>query len=520
MPLPIFYELGLRTPFSGSIPPLSINIAFNQNEWFFQEDRLCIDVMPGFDTLNDEQQKQVMFRAFDQMDSDIQQNRSLHNSGTTAITCICYSKKVNGKTIVHLITTNLANSGAYYVVKDKTSDVKCCKRLNSQLHKVTDPDEKIRIEAIGGTINDVINSVHIHGEGDKRVFARGFGDKNICKDNNCCISHTPDFSHQTVVLEDGETLLLMVATDGLAPLADAISGITEDGEDTKKIAKCCNLNMNEDVANYLASYERTSDNFMMVTHEITTANAEIPETVPVLIGVFDGHIGPQVSNYVANNMPNKIFSEVLAASHENQHPQLNATRTNIMDEVEKTFEPKKNSNYLQNSNEFYEVNSLLNGIRDTIFFKDKTDRFNQIKTSIKQNYFFNPTLPPNIQKVKFKQLIHHIQYIIDFKEDIDNHHNEKLDKYVFFIDKSDSYRVLLKELRDHAYDYLVKMADSISTNLGYEEGTKCLRQYRDNPVFSLHRSNHWFQKIGRTDTIIAIDQLIAQRSNYKLFPMF
>ncbi len=89
---------------------------------------------------------------------------------------------------------------------------------------------------------------------------------------------------------------------------------------------------------------------------------------------------------------------------------------------------------------------------------------------------------------------------------IDFHRNTNFDKFILFKEHSNSWQELIKKLRAHAINWLKIIAELYDDPA---QAAQFLQKYRDNPIFSRHRGNHWFQKIGRTASVIDIDKYIV-----------
>ena len=472
--------------------------------------------MPGFNQLSEEEQNDILLRAFAKIQSDIENKRDEKKSRlrSTAIACISYIEQKEEQNTVHIVTANLADSCAYYVIKNKvTGKIKQCRRLNSQLHKVSDAKEKKRILEQGISITEergILHSGKLCLDQDFEL-ARAFGDEDIRG-----VSHVPDISRNSISLAADEELLIIVATQGVYPVSLANSDEIE-GQDAKNIGRCCKLFGAYEVAQHLVARQQTWDgNSMVITHRIDGAtlanrqnaidddtlnnrsNLPVNRSAPTLIGVFDGHGGVEVADEAAKNLPNEIFEQIVQKQpSDNAKQQIRQQRLKIERAVKDNPDPKAGRIVWEDCLEdlFAKIDSHAN----------KLFNFDQISDFITFKYVFDENKNIHELKVTFELIISKINKIIMMKDDIDIHRHNILDKFPFFIDKSDSWCKLLKKLRNHAFVWL----EGIAEKCGHPDDAKSfLEMYRNEPAFSLHRANHWFQKIGRTETVVEIDRLI------------
>jgi hypothetical protein len=188
-----------------------------------------------------------------------------------------------------------------------------------------------------------------------------------------------------------------------------------------------------------------------------------------------------------------------------QSQQLQENRSNVQATIAHALNNCGSSNNsIRNLSDIYaEINS----------HETKIKGLQEVFGHLKSKYLFDNTEDFGYLRDNFDSLIGNIDGIITLhKDDLDIHRHNILDKYVFFIDKSDSWQQLLKELRELAFDWLKRLATKCETS---EQSIQLLSEYRNHSVFTIHRANHWFQKIGRTQTVIEIDKLIE---NYKIRP--
>lgn len=114
----------------------------------------------------------------------------------------------------------------------------------------------------------------------------------------------------------------------------------------------------------------------------------------------------------------------------------------------------------------------------------------------------------NQQKLcDMSQLFH---TLLQHKDSIDVHKRSTVDRYILFKDKSTSWQRLIKLIRSDAYNLLHSIVLEMDSKCqSHAEIISYLKAQRNNPLFCLHRGNHWYEKFGVTDTVKKIDGLIT-----------
>lgn len=442
----------------------SVIFAFKKNNPSEMNDRLCVDALPGFDELTRQQQALAISNAFTNIaDYIVNDQRQYLGSPTTAMIFINYIKKINGQTTVNLITASVAGCNIYYVIKDKMDKIKKYERLNNVVFK------------------DDFSSTQ---------------DSSDRKYSHIDVSHlinsfkTIQVEHFEIPLADDEELFL-IAAKGIMPISLAQTGIRQ-GDDAKNISFAYSLRRWCDVVTHFINYQSTNNHALAISR---TIDSSTQSSEPVLMGIFSGYNGSYLSELLVQTLPDEIFSQSL--NFLEKHSQLVEVRS-------KHHECLKNACSGESDKPIPDK-----GLCD--IYPLMTSRATKI-SGLKEisDYFSNKYVFDDAQSLvflldKFVGLIATIEMTLIHQDVLDIHQNNILDKYVLFIDKSDSWRQLVKELRDLAFHWLENIAEKCETN---EEAVKFLNEYRNHKVFSTHRANHWFQKIGRTQTVVEIDQLI------------
>ncbi len=301
---------------------LRVNAYETQGKRESQEDCMAINEVPGFAQLTSPQQRRILLRTYDAINEKLKSlmvnNTNL--TGTTALTCFSYMTKNDNKTIVNIISANLADSSAYFFIRNKaTGKIRRCARINNNLHKPNDPTETTRIKQAGGFVKD------------KRVdelcaVARAFGDFVLSGK----VIHTPDINDVSIELNPGEELLLIGACDGLTenklvkggkePKFVSNTGVIDAVPGSEILAlnifieqECAQLDFSKlpkALANWAINTNYSRDNVSVIVQSID-ADSQAP-ILPhaIMLAIFDGHGGIAVSNFVANIFCKTLLEQI------------------------------------------------------------------------------------------------------------------------------------------------------------------------------------------------------------------
>lgn len=446
-----------------------------------QEDRLCVDIVAGFHLLQEQQRLAVLTEAFSRIASILEEkmNEDAKTCGSTAVACISFLEREGQQTHAHIYTANLGDSCAYYLIRDKnTFRVKKSARMNV-IHEPKNAEERRRVVNQGGyfTENDRLQGII--------NITRAFGDHSL----KPYMSNQPDINHIKIPLAEDEELLIINASDGVSAIKDADSVIL-DGVDSATIALCANEITYTELPEKIMKEQRNGDNSTVVVHQLCTEDVSNNNqySVPVLSGVFDGHNGEKVSEFVAQTLPalinDKTFEVIPPSENKNQIlANLNYMQGEIVRDIKR---------------DRYSV--LINLITTHNL---KIHLFNKLIDTFKYHYPLNNFCPLKFED--FEEMLEKMNQILSAHDKIDIHHNVKADKYLFFKEYSNSWQLFVKELRNHALQWLKTIVESPAFT---ESKPDLLQQCRANPIFNTHRANHWFQKIGRTSAVIEIDKMI------------
>ncbi len=126
------------------------------------------------------------------------------------------------------------------------------------------------------------------------------------------------------------------------------------------------------------------------------------------------------------------------------------------------------------------------------------------------------SLPLSEAQAKLCDMTQLFHTVLAHKDKIDLHKHSTIDLFLFK-DKSTSWQSLIKNIRHHAYYvldniYLIMRLN----NCPKDEIVNYLKTQRNNPLFCLHRGNHWYEKFGVTDTVKSINSLIAEQEKASL----
>ncbi len=381
--------------------------------------------------------------------------------------CISYVNQIEGQAKVHLITASVAGCNIYYVIKDKMDRLKSYQRLNNTVYK----DNVLSMQ---NTFEDKYSHIDVSN------LINSF--------------RTIQVEHLEISLADNDELFL-IAAKGIRPVGLAQSG-NKQGDDAKNISITYRgVLRGNDAVNHLIQYQSTDDNAIAISRLFSSSEHNI---APTLMGVFSGYNGSRSSEFLVQQLSDEIFSRSLKCITPQQQLQLIENRSK--------------------ANEGIKENRLRNGRRTDTASKGLSDIFALINSRASKiigfreisDYFRGKFIFDNAEAMwalreTFAALLGLVETILICQDVLDIHKHNILDKYLLFIDKSDSWRQLLKELRDLAFNWLTRIAEKCETN---EQAVIFLEEYRNHKVFSVHRANHWFQKIGRTQTVIEIDKLI------------
>ncbi len=162
---------------------------------------------------------------------------------------------------------------------------------------------------------------------------------------------------------------------------------------------------------------------------------------------------------------------------------------NKLDEIIKTM-----ANQYQNKGKAYnDIFELFNG--------------NQPSTSLITNHLSVNELQTKL--IDMTQLFH---TLLVHKDKIDLHKHSTID-LLLFKDKSASWQSLIKKIREYALHILEIINASTKLNGPNDDIVKYLKNQRNNPLFCLHRGNHWYEKFGITDAVYIINHMISKHEN-------
>ncbi len=114
-------------------------------------------------------------------------------------------------------------------------------------------------------------------------------------------------------------------------------------------------------------------------------------------------------------------------------------------------------------------------------------------------------------KTKLSDMTQLFHTLLQHKDKIDLHKHSTLDLFLFK-DKSSSWQFLIEMIRKNALS-LISRIDILMfrDRCPNEEIVKYLTTQQNNPLFCLHRGNHWYEKFGVTNAVKYINSLIAER---------
>jgi serine/threonine protein phosphatase PrpC len=247
-----------------------------------QEDCVSVsaEAVMGINEINVEAQELIFLSAFKEL-----QERYGNNLRTGSTACVA-TAWVDLDGVLRVLTANLGDSSAYYVVLNRDNKLVSSNRLNT-LHQPWDFGEQYRIIHSGGRVeNGRLNA--------ELALTRAFGDARF---DNVGISHIPDIRLFSSPLADGEHAYIVVACDGMDDIENEVGKVVAEHHHTGLTG----------IANALvraAFAAGSEDNISVVVFE--------PRSIPASAAVFDGHGGASVANQISEN-----FYSVLAATIKN-----------------------------------------------------------------------------------------------------------------------------------------------------------------------------------------------------------
>lgn len=217
----------------------------------------------------------------------------------------------------HLITATLGDTVAFAVVYDKEGKVARVQRLNKKTHKPSNPEERDRIIAAGGSVTS--NKGDVPRVGGALAVSRAFGDAD-CK-GVCAEAHID----VTTLSDDEEHVQIVTASDGLTDGAGHEKQCKEDHEEYLKqsLNKMNNgkpgLLSEADIAKKLVAQalsDRSRDNISVAIQTIKSGRR--PATKTCMIGIYDGHGGSSVSDYIAEHVVGELTRQLSLSAPEYQ----------------------------------------------------------------------------------------------------------------------------------------------------------------------------------------------------------
>lgn len=224
-----------------------------------------------------------------------------YSEGTTACTTV-YDGKGN------LITATLADSVSFIVCYDTEGKIKV-NRLNSITHKASDPSETQRIK-------DAKGYVFLGRVNGRLALSRAIGDREY-KSCGVCSEASIDITNVAELMNDPKTSAIKIITTS--------DGFTDDSRDQTKeghenflrktletIGNTENLS-EEELAQRLG---HSAVDFMSSTDNTSVGVKTLKkDSLPWLLGVYDGHGGSAASSKVANNI-GRLFKKQCSLSPE------------------------------------------------------------------------------------------------------------------------------------------------------------------------------------------------------------
>jgi hypothetical protein len=121
------------------------------------------------------------------------------------------------------------------------------------------------------------------------------------------------------------------------------------------------------------------------------------------------------------------------------------------------------------------------------------------------------SLPLSEAQAKLCDMTQLFHTVLAHKDKMDLHKHSTIDLFLYK-DKSTSWQSLIKNIREKAY-YVLDTIYFIMrlNNCPKDEIVSYLNTQRNNPLFCLHRGNHWYEKFGVTGTVKSINALIAEQ---------
>lgn len=247
-------------------------------------------------------------------------------AGSTATVCYYDGKE-------HFVTATLADSASFATIHGTEGQILAVKRLNSVQHKPTDLSEANRIEAADG----IVIGKWVCMEESRLAVSRALGDKEfgkvVCADASIDItSKTKIISSSGIKPEEVGFIRLLQCCDGYhEPMPDwQASGAESEAlaqeqyllNDLKEIESQYGSKASEQVVSekltQLALSARSGDNISVLVARTDK---------PILVAVFDGHGGSEVSTLAAQNMAS-VFVGQCAMTRKDYAAQTNSVDNN------------------------------------------------------------------------------------------------------------------------------------------------------------------------------------------------
>lgn len=270
-----------------------------------QEDRMFSyefdeDVTNFFSTLVPEKQQEIIEETFKLLNEKIKKEVSdIQSQGSTAIIAITFPNQMR------VLSASLGDAQAFSVIIDKNNQLKEIKELN-EIHHPSRPAERARLSEFAKSKNmEIIDCVSTTGRlGGRLAVSGAFGDLNYLQYG---LREVPDIKDEYFKLESGDRLFILVCCDGLTE-RDLISlneiGNMFTSQEDKLLGQ---------LALSLAQKAYDSGSFDNISIQITEMTNQLTKQYenPFMFGVFDGHGGSSVSQYLKNEFT-YTFIAVLA----------------------------------------------------------------------------------------------------------------------------------------------------------------------------------------------------------------
>ena len=266
-----------------------------------QEDRMFgyafeEEVAPVFENLSPGEQQAVIEDTFRIMNKKIEAELGgIHFQGSTAIIAVILPKQMR------VISASLGDAQVFAVVLDNQGKLKKVQELNN-IHQPSAPLEKQRLQAFAKS-RDIPeqNCVSHNRLGGTLAVSGAFGDLGYVKYG---LRHDPDIKDDHFLLEAGERLFVIPCCDGL----------TERNYITLNDIGCfieAQRNQQPGMIATLLAQEAlnrgSGDNVSAQVAEMTSAVNQTDST-PLMLGIFDGHGGNKVSQFLKNEFTRSFIT--------------------------------------------------------------------------------------------------------------------------------------------------------------------------------------------------------------------